>query len=56
MPYIDEKGYCRICKRNTPHRFSLKIKCFNCKTESSHEDYLQGIRKIGESQENKKRK
>jgi hypothetical protein len=44
MPYLDGKGYCRKCKRVTPHRYSLRIKCFNCKLESTQQEYNEGIK------------
>jgi hypothetical protein len=44
MPYLNDKGYCRKCERITSHRFSLIVKCLNCKIESIQEEYRKGIK------------
>lgn len=41
MAYLNDKGYCSKCKRITPHRFSLIIKCLNCGLEKTQKEHIE---------------
>lgn len=42
MVYLNDKGYCRKCRKITSHRFSLMIKCNNCGIISTQEEFRKG--------------
>jgi hypothetical protein len=43
MAHIYEDGYCRKCKKITPHRFILMIRCKECGYVSTPKEYVEAL-------------